>query len=218
MVWQVVGTLRILRPGMDKPYLDEYQREYRKRQLAAEFQEIVSSVIYDGIVTDDEIRMLQGWLARHVEEVGIQQATELQSLLKEITEDNLVTADERKRLFDFLESLYARGSVDSGLEQVFTENPQVVFQGKVFMFTGEPKSASREKVMTVIRQRGGIVDVSSEFTPRVDYLIVGELGSEAMRQKMYGAKVARALRLRAAGKSKVQILRERDFIEAVMNG
>jgi NAD-dependent DNA ligase len=199
----------------EKPYLDDYEREYHRRLRAAELHQIVGTIIYDGVVTDEEIRMLLDWLGRYGDSVGTQSAASLQSLLDEIMADNVVTADERKRLFEFLESLSTQ-AVEKEFMEIFTAGARIVFSGKVFMFAGEPKSAPREKVMEIIRQRGGIIDGSSEFSPRVDYLIVGNLGSEAMNLRLYGAKVERALRLRRAGKSSVQILRERDFVEAIL--
>ncbi len=199
-----------------KEYLGQYEREAKKRRVAAEFQEIAASVIYDGIVTDEEIQMLQEWITKNSGDMGLKPVSDLTSLLQDIMADNVITLDERKRLFSFLESLTANEGVQAEFEKIFTSTPQIVFQGKVFMFTGEPKSGSREKLTAAIRQHGGVVDSSTEFTTRVDYLIVGDLGSEAMKMKLYGVKVDRALRLRKEGKSQVQILRERDFVEAIL--
>lgn len=71
--------------------------------------------------------------------------------------------------------------------------PQVVFVGKTFVFTGKFVFGSRKKCQEAVVWRKGIAPDLKSVTQFVDYLVVGVEGSAAWKRGAYGNKIEAAV-------------------------
>lgn len=92
--------------------------------------------------------------------------------------------------------------------------PEVVFQDKTFVFTGESARGSRKLLADYVQTLGGAED--QNVTKRTDYLVVCADGNPLWAFSCYGRKVEKAYTQRKQGHH-VQIIHERDFWDAMVD-
>jgi NAD-dependent DNA ligase len=198
----------------DKDLIDIFNRPREIARAIQEFQGAAGVIIYDGKISDLEIDFLKQWIQKHKPILIKYPLDELKALLDRILADGVVSEGERRNLFDFLSSVATGVRSNLTVEGIFTLNPRVVFKGKEFLFTGDMDYGPRSKAESAVVERGGLL--SNSCTAKTQYLVVGNLGSEAYKYGRYGTKVEKALDLKKSGKSNIQIIRENSFVEAVM--
>jgi NAD-dependent DNA ligase len=74
-----------------------------------------------------------------------------------------------------------------------TPQPPVLFEGRVFLFTGEFEFGTRTRCEQAVRERGGVIPKNKEVSHVVDYLVVGAKGSATWKRETYGAKIEAAV-------------------------
>lgn len=90
--------------------------------------------------------------------------------------------------------------------------PEIIFDGKLFCFTGESYRAKRAEIMETITSLGG--KARSSVSAKTDYLIVGNAGNPCWAYACYGRKIEEAMNLRKGGAG-IVIVNETDFWDAV---
>jgi NAD-dependent DNA ligase len=78
--------------------------------------------------------------------------------------------------------------------ELYDEPEPVLFEGRVFIFTGVFEFGTRERCERAVRERGGLViprDI--EVSHLIDYLVVGSKGSARWKREGYGAKIETAV-------------------------
>ncbi|MDR0847869.1 MAG: BRCT domain-containing protein, partial [Propionibacteriaceae bacterium] len=86
--------------------------------------------------------------------------------------------------------------IDSVLD-VTEDGAEVVFDGRSFCLSGNFTHGSKAEVEQHITSRGG--SILKSVTRKCDYVVVGELGSDAFSFGNFGAKVAKARELQDSG-------------------
>lgn len=198
----------------DKDLIYLYNFPLQVERAIQEVQGVAGMIIYDGEVSDQEIAFLNEWLKQHEGLTTKYPLKELKAIFAKITEDDVVTPEERNRLFEFLQSIAIGSRTNPIVDGIFTDKPKITFKGKIFVLTGEMEFGPREKAEQEIRKRGGVV--SNSCTLKTNYLVVGNLGSEAYKYGRFGTKIEKALSIKEQRKSAIQIVRERDFVRAVV--
>jgi NAD-dependent DNA ligase len=74
-----------------------------------------------------------------------------------------------------------------------TPQPQIIFENRIFLFTGEFEFGTRTRCEQKVRQRGGVIPKNKEVSHVIDYLVVGAKGSAHWKHEMYGAKIEAAV-------------------------
>jgi len=94
------------------------------------------------------------------------------------------------------------------------ETPSIDFPGRTFLFTGKMAWGSRSEAEKQIIARGGLLPKSKSVTRNLDYLILGEDREKGWTSLITGGKLAQAfeMRINSSSDSKLQIVREEDFI------
>jgi len=202
-------------PDYDKDkdlfYLYNYPLQVQK--AIQEVQGVAGIIVYDGEVSDEEVTFLSQWLQKHEGLMTKYPLKELKAIFLEISKDGIVTAAERKKLFQFLSTIASGSKSDPVIDGIFANNPKVAFKNRIFVLTGEMEFGPRERAEEEVRKRGGVV--SNSCSLKTNYLVVGNLGSEAYKYSRFGTKIEKALSMREQKKSEIQIVRERDFVGAV---
>ena len=150
-----------------------------------EIDSLLSSVLADKMITDDERNTLLAFLS---------------SLVEFKDSYNLSESD-----FSALRDTY---SVDG----ICASCPDIQIADHIFCFTGESYRATRKEIRDTIEQLGGIFRGS--VSAKTDYLVVGNAGNPCWAYACYGRKIEEAVSLRKSG-SHVVIINETDFWDAV---
>ncbi|MCX5841939.1 MAG: hypothetical protein NTY16_10935 [Deltaproteobacteria bacterium] len=196
-----------------------------ERLIISNLQGAASAIIYDGIVTDDEINFLVDWLEDNRKYQDTWPISTLIKTIRNVLADNIIDDNERHLLLTFLKSIVNYYD-DTGNapkitftgkaeETIYDANVQITFYKKTFVFTGAMQFGKRNKAEFEVMKRGG--DCLGKFTPNCDYVVVGSLGSREWAFGNYGHKIAQAIQTRNEGRSKAKIVREVDFTRAIIN-
>lgn len=150
-----------------------------------EIYSLVSSVLADGIVTEDEKNLLKAFFVQFVD-----------------------TADSYN-----LNSIdLAQLQEQYNMQGICAKGPDISFPGHTFCFTGTSARAKRDEIAAEIRAHGGIFH--SNVTKKTEYLIIGAGGNPCWAFSCYGRKVEAAVALRKAG-GHITIVNEHDFWSAL---
>ena len=82
------------------------------------------------------------------------------------------------------------------------------FKGKTFCLTGEFESATKQEISNKIQELGGIE--KSGVSAKLNYLIVGGVGSDAWKFGKIGGKQAKAMELNEKG-ANIKIIDENNL-------
>ncbi|NKE71245.1 BRCT domain-containing protein [Candidatus Manganitrophus noduliformans] len=198
----------------DQDLLRRYNQTLLLKKTVQELQGIAAAVIYDGKIDDNEIDQLKKWIDAHRLETKQWPLCEVRDVLNQILDDGEVTPEERNRLFDSLSRFAAGPHLPKVVEGIFDPGPTISFMEKEFVFTGILQFGSRRKAENTVLDRGGIVGKS--VTRSLHYLIVGDLGNQTWKYSRFGDKIEKALGRRRNGFAFPLIVRERDFVKAVL--
>ena len=169
-----------------------------KRSLGA-LLGIAQGLLADGVLTDAEIEFLDDWLTANSAIASAWPGDVLHRRIKAVLEDGVVTPDERTHLVDTLTKLVG-GRLDElanlthVTEMIFDDVPSVQFAGSVFCLTGNFVYAPREVCIRETEQRGGVV--KSGVSKKLNYLVVGGLGSPEWKHGSFGTKIEKAMQLK----------------------
>jgi NAD-dependent DNA ligase len=192
-----------------------YRNEFR--QSAGLLVGIVTGLIADGVLNDNEIRFLGEWLAAHDEVAFEWPGDIILARVREILADGVITEEERTHLLAILrdvvgdsrQSLAHAGHVT---ELAFDDMAAITFQGIVFCLTGNFVYAPRQVCEAKTEERGGVV--KNGVSRRVRYLVVGSLGSPEWKEGSFGTKIEKAVQLKREG-ADLAIVREDIWAESL---
>lgn len=186
---------------------------------------MLHGLLADGELSDREIATLKAWIDANDFLAGTYPFDEINSLLHVMLEDKKITADEREKLMAFFGNIidftasYNLSEKDfSQLREKYSIGgicavcPEIVFEGKLFCFTGESYRAKRAEIAETITRLGG--KARSSVSAKTDYLVVGNAGNPCWAYSCYGRKIEEAVNLRKEGAG-VVIVNETDFWDAV---
>lgn len=202
----------------DQARIQLYNLSAIKKRAIHQLQGVASSIIYDGIITDDEIGLLLSWLDQNRLVHNDWPVSHLIDLLDVILSDNVVTDEERKELLHFLSCITSQFSCDwmpRSITDLISKETIIEFQGRSFIFTGILQFGKRKKAESEVLKRGGLCPAGS-YKDWLDYLVVGGIGNDAWKYGKFGTKIEACMNACSAGKSKTAIITEESFINAVI--
>jgi hypothetical protein len=183
---------------------------------------VLAGVGADGVLNDVEVQGLASWVDETTNLRGMWPYDELESLITRALADGVIDPDERSAVLAFcLEftrstvGLLVHTPFDEGFVRhgVCATDPEIHFCDRVFCFTGRAAEASRDEMSSVVSSLGGLVAAS--YSQQVDFLVLCALGSAAWKFNVYGRKIESAMLDRRSGRSRVQIVADADFWDAV---
>ncbi|MEO8298648.1 MAG: BRCT domain-containing protein [Burkholderiales bacterium] len=163
---------------------------------------IAQGLLCDGHLNDQEIAFLNTWL-RENESISLTWPGDvIHQRVMAILQDGVVTEEERSHLMRTLQQLVG-GTLEELAEAthvtelIFDEVPDLVFKDSRFCLTGEFVFAPRSTCAEAIERRGGIV--SSAVNKKIQYVVVGGLGSAEWKHGSFGTKIEQAMKLKREG-------------------
>jgi NAD-dependent DNA ligase len=163
---------------------------------------IATGLLADRHLSDDEIRFLSEWLQANDAIAYCWPGDVLQARIKGVLADGIISEAERAHLVETLQALLG-GTLDDlaasthATTLTFDEVHTVQFPGSAFCLTGDFVYGPREVCARAIESRGGVV--KSSVTKKLNYLIVGGLGSPEWKHGSFGNKIERAMRNKRDG-------------------
>ena len=198
---------------MEKQYLFIYNFDKQVDRAIQELIGISGQIIYDGKIDETEIGYLKEWIVRQGPYLTKFPLTELNSIINNILEDNIVTEKERENLFSFLSNISPSFEMNPTVEGIFDLKPKIIFKSRRFLFTGDMLFGPREKAQEIVLDKGGSIEKSC--TLKLNYLVVGSMGSEFWKYGRFGTKITKALELNKLGKAKISLIKEQDFVQEI---
>ena len=178
---------------------------------------IAQGLLADGMLNDQEIRFLQDWLAANESLCNAWPGNAIHAKIGAVLADGMVTQEERLHLQDTLQQLIG-GTLEElaqsthvsklALDQVET----VDIPDRRFCLTGDFAYGLRGNCERLIAERGGIV--ASSVSKKLDYVVVGGLGSPEWKHGSFGTKITKAMELKQAG-APLLIVHEDAWVAAI---
>ncbi len=191
--------------------------EHRRfEQGLAEMLGLVRGVIADGIVSEDEARNLARWTRENADIATRWPANLLARRLEQIFRDGRLDARERRYMASVLGQL-TENPVGLGFAlatdlPVDRPEPEVVFEGRIFVFAGEMAYGPRRACEREVVELGG--ECERSVTRRTDYLVIGALSAADWAQEGFGTMVDEVVQYRARGVP-IAIISEQRWAEAL---
>lgn len=171
-------------------------------QSCSELLGIAEGLLADQRLCDAEIHFLARWLEKHGPISCQWPGDVLHSRVKSVLADGVVTDAERAFLVETLTQI-AGGTIEKMAEQskvnglAFDEPESIRIPASLFCFTGEFVFAPRAQCETAVATRGGTVQ--RNVTQKLNYLVVGALGSDEWKHGSFGTKITKAVEYQRRG-------------------
>lgn len=188
--------------NISRPFLDT-RPEKREAQATRELIGILRGIMCDDWLNDREINGLKKWLDDQPRSADKTMQLVI-SAVNNVLQDGIITEDEGDYLFSLFDSIINPVSEEEGLS----------LQNKKFVLSGDFSSGSKTDIKEQVEKSGGIV--VSSVSKKVDYVVVGSLGSDAYSFGNYGTKVKKAMELQAEGVP-ISIIEEATLMDALNN-
>ncbi len=189
---------------------------HRLEQGLAEMLGVVRGVIADGTVSADEAHQLARWTRENPDVATRWPANLLARRLEQIVRDGRVDGRERRHLGSLLGQLTENGV---GLGFVLATDlpvdrpePEVVFEGRIFVFAGEMAYGPRRACEREVVELGG--ECEHSVTRRTDYLVIGAIAALDWSQEGFGTMVDEVVQYRARGVP-IAIISEEHWADAL---
>lgn len=186
-----------------------FHRDRIDRRAADALVGLAAGITADGAVNITEAVFLKQWLENNLAHLNDPVINLLYSRLACMLQDNALDKDESLELLNIL-----RGFSGMGVERpkiggtvvvaptdlpFNSPAPDLVWDGRMFVFTGVMTFGPRKECQALVEERGGLIGGS--VSKKVHYLVVGSVGNEQWRHSTYGTKIIKAVELREAGAS-----------------
>ncbi len=172
-----------------------------------ELEGVLSGVICDDELNDGEILFIKNWLDRHKELKGNYPYDKIYLKIEDVLEDGIITESERGELFALVYRII------NPVEEA-SNNICITIKDSSICLTGEFECMSRHELSDLLESRGAIIKKGVSKT--LDYLFVGDKGSDKWIQGNYGSKIKKAMEFNEKG-ANIEILKESDVISAILN-
>ena len=171
-----------------------------------ELQGVLLGITFDGQLNDKEIYALKYWIDTHASLKGNYPFDKIYASLARVLEDNIITEEERSELMSLFQNII--NPVETATDSACVES----ISGKAFCLTGDFGSMSRKDFEKLLADNGAVIKTG--VSKRLDYLIVGDLGSEMWAQGNYGTKIKKAKEINEKG-GNITIIKECDFLKEI---
>lgn len=180
---------------LDDNIITEYERiELKKLVTSINSSKIYSEStlslqvlngILDGIVCNQkvnqkEIDSLNIWLKQNDYLKDVYPYDKVLLEVNKVLEDGILTEEESNYIFDIFNEI---------VNPDFNNDENIEFDGKTFCLTGEFKCSTKQEISKKLQELGGIEKTG--VSSKLDYLIVGGIGSDAWKFGKIGGKQAK---------------------------
>lgn len=177
---------------------------------------IVTGLVSDGELNELEIRFLKMWCLENQHIADQYPANIIFRRVHEVLIDHVITQEEQEHLLTELKILTGNDFSNTGsalpehIENVFDDDPLIVFKENEFVFTGRFMYGTRNACETAVLHRGGTV--KNYITQDTNYLVIGTRTSPDWIAENFGRKIQKAAEMASSGDYEIAIVREVDWV------
>lgn len=156
--------------------------------------------LQDGHIDQGEAAAILAWLDNHSACLDTWPASVLYDRLRNMLADDVLDNDEQGELLGLVMSIVKppiEGARSSTTLPLTAPAPAVQILGKTFCFTGVFDFGSRTECHAATEAQGGIP--AKGITKKLDYLVIGNVGSDCWLHSSFGTKIIKAVEYRDAG-------------------
>ncbi|MDO5556891.1 MAG: exonuclease domain-containing protein [Clostridia bacterium] len=175
-------------------------KRYSEASLALQILNgILDGIICNQKINQKEIDNLKIWIEEndYLEDVYPYDKVVLE--VNKVLDDGILTEEEGKYLIEIFDDIINPKSND---------DEKIDFNGKTFCLTGKFETESKQQFSKRLQELGGIEKTG--VSSKLDYLIVGSVGSEAWKFGKVGGKQAKAMELIEKGVN-IKIIEEKSL-------
>lgn len=180
---------------------------------------IIKGVMADGMVHQGEVEFLLRWMDANKKVRDQWPAKAIYPRLAAAMEDGRMDLDEEREIMDLLLATiggntapqYGEASNSTALPYT-SPAPAIEFNSTSFCFTGKFQSGSRNWCEDQIIAKGGVP--VSTITKKLNYLVIGEIGSKDWQHSTHGRKIEKAIEYNDGG-AKIAIIGEQHWYEHI---
>jgi NAD-dependent DNA ligase len=161
---------------------------------------ICEFALMDGHIDSEEGRAVLDWMNQNKRAATVWPANIIYSRLNDIFADGNMNSEEERDLLSLIMSIIrpSPGEPQAATSLPLCQpSPSVSFQDKTFCFTGVFSYGKRSDCVSAIQARGGIS--LDGITKKLNYLVIGDIGSEAWKHSSFGNKIIKAVEYRDSG-------------------
>lgn len=192
---------------------------HRKRIIQRDIDQLLGIcefALLDGHIDQGEAEAIYEWLRNHRACLDTWPASTLYDRLCAMLADNHLDEDEQRDLLGLVMQI-ARPRTEEGLMAPTTlplddPAPNIIVPDREFCFTGVFSFGSRRECTDAVIRLGGIP--ANGVTKRLDYLVIGSIGSEAWRHTSFGTKILKAVEYRDGGQP-LAIITEEHWVRTI---
>lgn len=180
---------------------------------------IVNGLVCDNVLSETEIHFLSTWMLENKHIASTYPANVIFRRVREVLLDGIITTTESEKLLNELKALSGNDFSNTGsalpehIASVFDDDPLVVFEQNLFVFTGDFLFGTRSACMQAVEKRGGTA--SDNITKSTNYLVVGSRASPDWIVANFGRKIQKAVDMAESGDYEISIIREADWVMAL---
>lgn len=203
----------------DDPNNDKIARLNHRRLVARDIDQLLGICelsIQHGTLEQDQAEAILVWLRNHRRSLNTWPISVLYDRLEEALADGVLDSDEQKDVLGLIASISRPVDAD---EQSFSATlpinqdiDRVVIPGHSFCFTGVFDFGSRSECQQATAACGG--EVEPRVSLRLDYLVIGSVGSGSWKHASFGNKILRAVDLRQQT-GRLKIVSEAHWLTAI---
>lgn len=149
---------------------------------------ILDGIVCNQKVNQKEIENLNIWLRQNDYLKDVYPYDKVLLEVNKVLEEGILTEEESNYIFDIFNEI---------VNPDFNDYENIDFNGKTFCLTGEFKCATKQEISKKLQELGGIEKTG--VSSKLDYLIVGGVGSDAWKFGKIGGKQAKAQELNEKG-------------------
>lgn len=165
---------------------------------------LVKGVLADGVIYQPEIEFLLNWMQANQSVCNSWPANALYPRIAAALADGHVDEEEEAEIMSLLLATAGGAELPNSGDTSHSSSlplsdplPSIEVPGKVFCFTGKFNSGTRDWCQDQVRAKGGLS--ASTITKKLNYLVIGEIGSRDWLHSTFGTKIQKAVEYRDAG-------------------
>lgn len=156
----------------------------------------------DGAVDDADARALLSWMEKNIYATQQWPGSILYERIVNAMVDGHIDPEEERDLLEVINQIAGVSVVPdappvSGAIPFDDPPPEIVYEGRAFVLTGQFVYGPRKNVVAEIEGRGGMV--KPNCSKKSSYLLVGTVGSEEWLHCTHGTKIKKAVELKTEG-------------------
>ena len=151
---------------------------------------ILDGIVCNQKVNQKEIDSLNIWLKQNDYLKDVYPYDKILLEVSKVLEDGVITAEESNYILSIFNEI---------VHPDFNNNENIDFNGKTFCLTGEFKTATKQEISKRLQDLGAIEKTG--VSSKLNYLIIGGVGSDAWKFGKIGGKQAKAQELNEKGAS-----------------